>query len=94
MPDIETHGLKREVAEALKSDIFKKYFSDKPYIGEMVVTIVPSEVTDVDGRKQPFLRLLSSDPGEADEILRTLERKIPDIDLEYVEIKKFIPKKQ
>ena len=93
MPNIEIHGLSKEVAEALRDDIFKKYFSDIPYVEEMVVTIVPSEVTDVEGRKQPFLRLLSSDFGEMDVIPRILEEKIPDIDLECVKIEKFIPKK-
>lgn len=94
MPNIEIHGLKREVSKALRDDIFQKFFSDKPYVKEMVVTIVPSEVTDVENRKQPFLRILSSASEETGEILGILVEKIPDIDLEYVKIEKFIPKKQ
>ncbi|MCJ7786789.1 hypothetical protein MUP06_01050 [Patescibacteria group bacterium] len=93
MPNIEIHGLSPKVSEMLKEHIFKKLFADKPYVKEIVVTIVPSEVTDAKGSEQPFLRILSPDPEETKEILGILERKIPDIDLEYVKIEKFIPKK-
>ena len=93
MPNIEIYGSSPKISEMLKEHLFKELFADKPYVKEIVVTIVPSEVTDVEGFQQPFLRLLSSDSEEAKEILGILERKIPDIDLEYVKIEKFIPKK-
>ena len=93
MPNIEIHGSSPKVSEMLKEHIFKKLFADKPYVEEMVVTIVPSKGTDVKGFQQPFFRLLSSDSKETKEILGILERMIPGIDIEYVKIEKFIPKK-
>jgi len=92
MPNIEIHGASPKVSEMLKKHIFK-LFTDKPYAEEIVVTVVPSEVTDVKGFEQLFLRILSSNTEEAKEISEILGRIIPDIGIEYIKIEKFIPKK-
>ena len=92
MPNIEIHGSSEEVSKMLRRQIFEELFKDKPYVDEMVVTIVPSEVRDVKTFEQPFFRLLSPDSKEAEEILRILHEKVPGIDIEYLEVRRFIPK--
>ncbi len=94
MPNIEIHGSLAECSKMLREMLFNQLFVGTPYIGEMVVTIVPSEVTDAKGSQQPFFRLFSPDPKEAEGILEILERNVPGIDVEYIRIEKFVPKKK
>ncbi len=82
MPNIEIHGVLTGSstlgAEGLRKRIFA-LFLKKPYIVDMVVTILQSKVTDQGGDYQPFLRLvgMSSDPlEEIIEILKSLEMDI------------------
>ena len=93
MPNIEIYGYNSAVSKVLRKQIFEELFVDKPYVKEMVVTIIPSKVADTKGWEQPFIRLLSSNSEEAEEILEIVEEKLPGIDIEYVKIEKFIPKK-
>ena len=102
MPNIEIYGFSEnwkghtnetdwENAEALKRRIFE-LFEGRPFVRDMVVTIVDSDTTDAKNHSQPFLRLLSSNAREARRILQILDDKIPSIDVEYVKIERFIPK--
>jgi len=69
-------------------------FSRKLYADEMVVTIIPSAVTNLRTFEQPFFRVLSTDAKEAKDVLETLHGEISGIDIEYLKINKFIPKKE
>ena len=98
MPNIEIYGLAvnsrgdiatRMVVE-LKDKIFG-LFKDSPFVGEMVVTAIDSDVTDKDYEEQPFLRLLSSKEDHVNEILEKL--KTLGMDIEYQKLEKFILKK-
>src|SRR4030042_775959 len=93
MPNIEIHGFHVGLKDSnmLRLQIFE-LFKDRPFVNDMVVTAIESHVCDVKGQSQPFLRLLSSDAEEAEEILQVLGEKLPGIDVEYVKIERFIPK--
>lgn len=91
--NIEIHGDfgNPNVPSLLRHRIFD-LFSDKPYVTEMVVTVSTDYVCDIKRIKQPFIRLFNSRQEHIEEILEML--KTLNIDIEYLELKRFIPKKQ
>jgi len=92
MPNIEIHGyVNREAAGVLAEDIFK-LFADHPCVNEMVVTICDTVVLDKDRHSQPFLRLVCSDPKEAEEIIPRLCSL--DLDVEHMQLQAFYLKKE
>ena len=104
MPNIEIHGLglptafldlevfeSQEVDPGETEEAIFKIFADKPYRSEMVVSIIPSSVSD--GKtSQPFLRVVSTPSPYLDEIVELL--KTLDMDIEVQELKAFHPKEQ
>jgi hypothetical protein len=98
MPNIEIYGLAvnsmRDVATRMVAELRDKIFDlfkDSPFVGEMVVTAIDSDVTDKNREDQPFLRLFSSEEDHVPEILEKLQTL--GMDIEYQKLEKFIPKK-
>jgi len=89
MPNVEVHGFRKPDAGAVRCKIFN-LFGDASYVGEMVVTIFPTDVKDVDGDDQPFIRLVNSDQKHTQEILDRL--KTLGIDIEQLRLEAFFPK--
>ena len=97
MPNIEIYGLavnsRSDVATRIVVELRDKIFElfkDSPFVGEMVVTAIDSDVTDKNHEDQPFLRLLSSEEDHVPEILEKLQTL--GMDIEYQKLEKFIPK--
>jgi hypothetical protein len=89
MPNIEIHGLNNEEGENLRQKIVK-LFKTKSWEDEYVVTLIPSSVTDKNSTRQPFIRLVTTPSLDNDAIVAELEKL--EIDIELLELKKFIPK--
>lgn len=93
MPSVELHGAsndqaafaKRAIANALKSASYAK---------DIVVSHVPSQVTDIDGKASPFLRVYitakSSEMYLRDLMIRLYKLQY---DIEVMELKNFSPKR-
>lgn len=87
MPNIELHGygdkpiaLRNKIRTALK---------DSPDAAEIVTTICPTVVTDLNDKSMPFLRVISSSDGLED----LLERLKPlGEDIELIMLGRWIPK--
>lgn len=98
MPNIEIYGyavnstgdVARRIIVTLRDQIFE-LFKDSPFVDEMVVTAIDSDVTDKNHEDQPFLRLLSSEEEHVGEILEKL--KTLGLDIEYQKLEAFYPKK-
>ena len=92
MPNIEIHGRfeNSNVPDLLGRRIFD-LFTGKPYVTDMVVTFCGDHVCDVHGNEQPFIRLLNSCQEHTEEILKELETL--NIDIEYLDLSGFIPKR-
>lgn len=88
MPNVEIHGFENPEAGAVRCKIFN-LFRDTSYVGEMVVTIFPTDVKDGDGKDQPFIRLVNSDQEHTQEILDRL--KTLGIDIEQLRLEAFFP---
>jgi len=91
MPNIEIHGFNKEVAEIWREQIFKAS-ERKDFFGDMVVTIFPTEVKDING-DAPFLRLASTTNEKGshktiDDVLEMLE--VFEIDTEVQTLDRFI----
>ena len=91
MPNIEIHGFENPEAGSVRCKIFN-LFRDTPYVGEMVVTIFPTDVKDSDGKDQPFIRLVNSGQEHTQEILKRL--KTLRIDIEQLRLEAFFPAKK
>ena len=85
MPNVEIHGLGWRDANALYDKVFE-LFKNKPYVKEMVVTIV----RDRNRNSKPFFRLVNSCQEHSEEIICALETLM---DTEHQELKSFRPKK-
>jgi len=90
MPNIEIHGYSKKRAENLREKIFKE-FEGEPYLKETVVTVFQSIVKDVEGKDQPFLRLID-DTGDA--TTRKILGKLAHfkLDIEYFKLTLFASK--
>ncbi|HUS50370.1 MAG TPA: hypothetical protein VMZ91_09405 [Candidatus Paceibacterota bacterium] len=85
MPNIEIHGMEKQMAEKERENIFE-LFKGKEYVRDIVVTIFPTDVRDRCNRKLAFIRLVSSDHlREATVLLLELG-----LDLEILELQQFI----
>ena len=90
MPNIEIHGLSKVEADAVYQRIVE-IFKGRPYSNEIVVTTHSTEVKDLKGKKQPFLRLVNSCQEHTEEIMHVLE--ILGMDIERGKLEEFRPKK-
>lgn len=101
MPNIEIHGFARETmvygthinadAQGLRCKIFEA-FADEPFLSDIVVTVVASDVCDPFGAQQPFLRVYSTPGPDVDRVMQILDEQF-DMDVEGpIEIN-FRPKK-
>ena len=89
MPNVEIHGLSESEAKGLRRKIFR-LFSDKEYVGEMVVTIHLTDCEDKLGYSQPFIRLANSCQKSTQEIVEKL--KSLSMDIEHLKLEEFFPK--
>lgn len=85
MANIEVHGLKGARARDVRDQIFK--ILNWP---DLVVTIVEDTTLDSTGNERPFLRVSeeAADPGIAARLYERLR-----INIEIVQVRKFIPPK-
>jgi len=90
MPNIEIHGLHSVEAKDLAEKIFT-LTKDMPknIYGDHVITLYGTEVINRHSEPQPYLRILSSKTEHFDRLEEPL--KALGIDLEFVEMVKFIP---
>jgi len=103
MPNIEIHGLCRSEAQKILRQIFDLFKISNPVgkasfvikdcdiTSDLVVTIAEDDCEDAAAIPQPFLRVLSTPEQYLDELLKVLNRRLW-IDVELVELKRFIPK--
>lgn len=92
MPNIEIRGLPKAAAKKLRKEIFA-LFDEREYVNEMVVSVETTDVEDRKGEKQPFFRLANSCQKHTPEIIWRL-RKVFNMDVEHVALKKFYPKRK
>ncbi|KPJ55274.1 hypothetical protein AMJ47_00110 [Parcubacteria bacterium DG_72] len=86
MPNIEIHGLSSTLAHDIRLRIFYT-FRNEPYAKEMVVTVFPTKVYDIDGIERPFLRLVNSCQKHSEEIIEKLKKF--NMDIEHLKLKAF-----
>jgi len=91
MPNVEFFGLAEETA-LYKIAKIKSVLKGHPCLHDMVFTIHEAKVIDQDEQSQPFIRLTSTPRKDIPWIIRTL--KTLDLDIEHLELKKFIPAKK
>lgn len=89
MPNIEIHGLPWSKAHDIRLKIFFA-FKDEHYVNEMVVTVFRTEVHDIAGEEQPFLRLVNSCQEHSGEIIEKL--KTFNMDIEHAQLEDFYPR--
>lgn len=89
MPNIEIHGLDTMPACEVRRKIFDM-FSGKPYVRETVVTVCPTDVKDLYGNNQPFLRLVNDCQTHTQEIILALLSLR--MDIEHLQLVKFYSK--
>lgn len=78
MPNIELHGYGDEPI-ALRNKI-RAALKDSPDAAEIVTTICPTSVANLDDKSMPFLRVISSPEG-LDDLLERLKPIGEDIEL-------------
>jgi hypothetical protein len=92
MPNIEIHGINFNTLCCSK--LFKQIkaiFSNWPCAKDMVITIMDSAVTDLQGNYQPFLRVWDTDESEGKKIALRLRLEGFDVELP-IRLAKFLPK--
>ncbi len=89
MPNIEIHGLAINQARDLRFEIFS-VFKNEPYVKDIVVTIFSTQVLDVNGETQPFLRLVNDCQKNTKRIIGKLKKF--GLDIEHARLEKFYPK--
>ncbi len=91
MPNIEIHGMQDEAdLQALKG-VIRGVLEDLDLINEAVITTVPSVAEDcASTTSKPYVRIVSSDRGEAKRIAETLHGRWRAIDIEYLHLDGFI----
>jgi len=87
MPNIEIHGMEKQIAEKERGNIFK-LFQEKEYIRDIVVTIFLTDVRDRRYRKLPFIRLVSTSESYFREVVTLLSKL--GFDLEVLELQQFV----
>lgn len=91
MPNVEVHGFTAKEAGLLERRIFN-LFKDDEVSNDMVVSRCPTKVRNKLGEKQPFLRVIHTPTMNIFPVLAKLETL--GIDIEQVEITKYIPAKK
>lgn len=92
MPNVEIHGLRKKEARELRKRIFR-IFEEESFAGDMVVTIVPSEVEERRGTPQPFIRVTSTEQSYLKGLIQRLRETI-EMDVEHSRLEAFYPKKE
>lgn len=89
MPNIELHGY-GDLAGVMRQKIVTllKGSSDPD---ELVTTVFPTDVEDLDGRKMPYLRLITG-PEDIEELVRLLTSLNEDV--EVILLAKWLPKQK
>lgn len=92
MPNIEIHGMGRsrtlvtDKINVLKERIWE-CFLERPYINDVVVTVVDDRPQDPMGRSCPFLRLVSTREEYIPDVVERL--KTLNMDIEHVDLAAF-----
>lgn len=89
MPNIELHGYDAEEAHLIQREI-RTVLGSSPEAHEIVTTVFPSIVENLDSRKTPFLRIICS-ADELDDLVTRLEPLNQDI--EVLPLARWIPKR-
>ena len=95
MPNIEIHGtcddgfFDRSVSDEIGAKI-KEIFTDWPCATSMVITTVHSQVRDLQGNPQPYLRVWDTDEEEGEKIAFRL--RLEGFDVEFKMLDAFLPK--
>ena len=92
MPNIEIHGLNRTESAPLSKAIakaIKEHASD--LVEEAVITLCDDHCVDLEDKRQPFIRICSSEPAHF-EVLTAVLKQFK-LDIEWLELKGFIPAK-
>jgi len=95
MPNIEIIGFEPEEAGKLTIQIQRASIGKK-YEKEYVITVYPgSYVIDYRGKRQPYIRLVTTPNDHNEEILGILQNITVDmqfVDVEYMLLENFFPK--
>ena len=92
MPNIEIHGLNMWEGKgdgARIMDAIFDLFRGDSLAKEMVITIFPSEVFDIEGKSRPFLRVVNTNKKELTFIANKLQ--LLGIDIECQVLERFVP---
>lgn len=93
MSNIEIHGLRGNHAKDMRKIIFKA-FAGASYLGDVVITIMGTEVLDCRGKSRPYLRI-ATNFADADELEQREDLKnrlaVTKLDLEFLHLNGFVP---
>lgn len=93
MPNIELFGypwpFNTEIKEKIRNAL-KGVVSDK----EVVFSEHQVEVTDLEGKYAPFIRLTTTPIPELNEVVNALLKVLPDVDIEVMLLQRFYPRKK
>lgn len=92
MPNIEMHGFTAGEAARVVTNL-RESLKNAPYADKTVITRPATTVRDLSHLTAPFLRVYTTKGSQ--ENLEDLERRVEALgfDVEYVELRKFTPKK-
>lgn len=89
MPNIELHGFAQKDVRMLRFKV-RAALRASPIAGEIVTSVVPSDVENLAGDKMPFLRIICS-PDELDDLVKRLEPL--NVDIEALPLARWVPKR-
>jgi hypothetical protein len=89
MPNIEIHGVKELVESYNIRDKIFKLTDGQPFQEEIVVTTIQDVCVDIDGKAQPFLRIVTDKRNELNMLVNCLMPLKIDIEILVLDI--FIP---
>jgi hypothetical protein len=97
--NIEIHGIPQLGANAIRIGLYN-LLRDEPFVEDLVIEVYPTTVEDREKKTQPFVRLVST-PNDYEARVIALLGKVfnlttggEGIDIEILELKRFIAKKQ
>ena len=93
MPNIELHGYRNEEEEELRGKL-RGTFEHVSYRSHIVISRPQNYVRTIENLHAPFVRvyITADDPAANDDLEQRLREL--NVDVEIVELKKFIPKKE
>ncbi len=94
MPTIEVYGITKGKVEFLRR-LLVNALKDASCANKLVISFVPSEVTDLKDKSQPFFRILMTMEAAREGVVKELVPLLEPLgyDIELVEMRGFIPKK-